>query len=254
MTDYGHGRILSIDLACRRYEDNGIVCLDPSNPRPEVLKPSDLGLRGKPKVIDFAAALTRFSNREGVAVTLIDGPQGWRHPGSQVEHMRLCERALNTPGKTGNVGSVKPANYLPYIRFSIDLFRTLHLDHGWPLLTADWIERPGRRWLVESFPSSTWQALGLKRLPGKARTTATQLKSWSRDLCTITGLELPDDLSHDELQATVVLPIGLAIADGNPEGVLLSGTDPVIGDDGEILEGWIANPRPRGERRKRHVG
>ena len=234
--------ILSVDLAHRHYPDNGIAYLESGTDDVQIIKADDLGVSGNPSPSDFATALTTFCERKGVSVLLLDGPQGWRYPHSQIEHMRLCERVLNTPGKTGNPGTVKPRTYLAYIQFSIDLFQNLRLSHGWELLTANWTERSEVRWLVESFPTSAWKTLGLSKLPAKAKTTPDQLTTWRRNLSMTTGLKLPEALTHDELQAAVVIPAGRAIADGDPERVILSGIDPLLTEEGIVLEGWIANP------------
>jgi hypothetical protein len=236
------GNVLSVDLAYKKYNDNGFAYLESSSNDVKILNPSDLKLSGVPSPSDMAAALTSFSHQRRVSVMLLDGPQGWRFPHSQIEHMRLCERVLNTPGKTGDVESVKPRTYLPYIKFSIDLFHHMRLDHDWELLTQDWADRQGGRWLVETFPSSAWKTLGLPKLPSKSKTKPEQLETWRIDLELVTGLILPTNLSHDDLQASVVLPIGRAIAERRSECVILSGTDPMVTEEGIVLEGWIANP------------
>jgi hypothetical protein len=237
------GSVLSIDLARRSYKDFGFAFLPGGKKQVQILHPTDLDLEGKPEVKELAASIANFSDQEGISVLLLDGPQGWRHPKSPIEHMRLCERVLNTPGKTGVVGTCKPGTYLPYIQFSIDLFHHLRVDHGWKLLTEDWYDRPTTRWVLESFPSSAWTTLGLKKLPSKGKTKPAQIRKWTRDLSLVTGLELPKKLTHDELQAAVVLPVGEAIARKRKNRVILSGYDPILTSDGIVLEGWIANPR-----------
>jgi hypothetical protein len=237
------GAVLSVDLARRSYKDLGFALLPSRKRQVKILSPSDLGLEGRPETGELALSLANFSDQEGVSVLLLDGPQGWRHPKSPIEHMRLCERVLNTPGKTGVLGTCKPRTYLAYIQFSIDLFRHLRVDHGWELLTQDWHDQPGTKWVVESFPSAAWTTLGLKKLPSKGKTKSSQIRTWSRDLSLVTGLELPKKLTHDELQAAVVLPVGQAIARNRKNRVILSGYDPILTSDGVVLEGWIANPR-----------
>lgn len=234
--------ILSVDLAYKQYADNGFVYLEIDSNDVQVMMPDDLQLHGVPSARDMATSLTSFSDQEGVSVLLLDGPQGWRFPHSQIEHMRLCERVLNTPGKTGNPGNVKPRTYLRYIQFSIDLFHHLRVNHGWELLTHDWIDRPGERWVVETFPSTAWKTLGLMKLPSKNKTTPEQLDSWRKDLALVTSLYLPPNLTHDELQASVVLPVGQAIVERNPDRLILSGIDPLMTEEDVVLEGWIVNP------------
>ncbi len=242
-TKWRTGGVLSVDIAHRRYNDNGIAYLKDGSDVVQLLKAEDLAVSDPPTPEGFANALNSFCHHEGAAVLLLDGPQGWREPKSQIEHMRLCERVLNTPGKTGVFGTAKPSTYLPYIKFSIDLFHHLRTWHDWKLLTSDWNERPWKRWLVESFPTSAWKTLGLKKLPAKSKCTSDQLNVWRDDLSHLTGLKFPDALTHDELQAAVVLPVGRAIVKGEDEQVILSGVDPYLTNKGVVLEGLIANPR-----------
>ena len=237
------GNIFSIDLASRKYSDNGFVFLAEGSCTPEFFKASDLGLSGKPNVADFSYAIHAFCHQREVSVLLLDGPQGWKSPKTSIQYMRLCERVLNTPAKTGTIGYVKPKTFLRYIVFSISLFHSLRVDYGWNLLIENWVNSPKTHWLVETFPSSAWLTLGLTKLPAKSKTKPRQLTQWKKDLSLITGYEFPSKLTHDELQAAVVLPVGRAIASENPEGVILSGMDPVILRSGDVLEGWIVNPR-----------
>jgi hypothetical protein len=238
-----HGNILSIDLASRNYSDNGIVFLPIGSIQPQWIKASDLGLIGKPLAHELAYGLNQFCEQQEVRVLLIDGPQGWKSPKTEFEHMRLCERILNTPTKTGPIGYIKPITSLRFVAFSINLFHILRLDYNWNLLTEDWSKYPEKRWVVEVFPSTAWQTLGLQSLPSKPKTTIHLLSKWRKDLSIVTNYKIPTKVTHDELQATVVLPAGQAIAEGNPEGVLLSGMDPIITRRGDVLEGWIVNPK-----------
>jgi hypothetical protein len=238
-----HGNILSIDLASRRYSDNGIAFLEYGSLQPQILKAKDLELSGKPLAGDFAYKVNQFCEREGVSVLLLDGPQGWKSPKIDIEHARLCERVLNTPGKTGPIGYVKPKTFLRYIAFSINLFHILRVDYDWSLFTEDWIKSKQKRWVVETFPSSAWLTLGLQSLPSKKKTTPRQITKWRKDLNFATGYKIPSKITHDELQATAVLPVGQAIVDRNPDGIIMVGMDPIITRKGDVLEGWIVNPK-----------
>ena len=122
------GNVLSVDLAHAAYTDNGMALLEEGQLNIQLIAPTSLDLEGKPVAAAFAHALDRYCRKHRVTVLMLDGPQGWRYPDSQIQHMRLCERVLNTPGKTGTVGQVKPQTYLGYIQFSIELFQILRVD------------------------------------------------------------------------------------------------------------------------------
>jgi hypothetical protein len=232
----------SIDLATRSYTDIGFAFLARGSDTPEFPKASRLGLIGKPLAQKMAFALDHFCRQNGVRVMLIDGPQGWKSPKTGAPYMRICERVLNTPARTGVIGEVRPLTSLRFIAFSINLFHILRLTYGWNLMTSNWHQYPGRYWVVESFPSAAWQLLGLDRLPARSKLTPRKLNQWRKNLGSVTGMKMPTKLTHDELQAAVVLPAGRAIAERDPSRVLLSGMNPVITRDGDVLEGWIVSP------------
>lgn len=235
------GNSLAIDLASKRYGDYGIAFLEAGSRSPELLSAADLSLENPPEAETLAHALNRFSRSQAVNRILLDGPQAWRHPSSPIEHMRLCERVLNTPAKTGTPGNVKPKTYLHYVQFSINLFQHLRIEHGWSLLTHDWASGRQRRWLVEVYPSAAWSLQGLKRLPGKGRARG-QLGKFRESLARATDLEIPSSATHDELQAMVVLPLASALELQQEELVLLAGVDPIVEDE-TVFEGLIACPR-----------
>jgi len=234
--------VFSVDLAARRYADIGFAFLAHDSDTPELLKASQLGLAGKPSAMEMTFALDRYCRQNGVRVLLIDGPQGWKSPKTGVPYMRICERVLNTPIRTGVIGEVRPLTSLRFIAFSINLFHILRLTYGWNLITSNWHQFPGRYWLVESFPSAAWRLFGLDRLPAKSNLTPRKLNQWKKDLCFVSGMKMPRKLTHDELQAAVVLPAGRAIAERDPNRVLLSGMNPLLTRDGDVLEGWIVSP------------
>lgn len=233
-------KTLAIDLASRRYRDFGFALLAEGEATPQFPTPEDLGLEDPPNAKTFASALAAFCQQENVDLLLLDGPQGWRHPQSSIEHMRLCERVLNTPAKTGEPGTAKPGTMLRYVQFSIDLFQHLRVDHRWRLLRESWRRHRGRL-AVEVYPSVGWSLLGLERLPGKSK-AGKELAAWRQGLARVTGLALPDDLSHDQLQAAVVLPLGHAFHKKREDLVVLAGVDPIIEGD-TVFEGLIASPR-----------
>lgn len=234
-------KILSIDLASKDYRDFGWALLEVGSQEPTFLTADHFGLQNPPHAQDCANAIHQFCEREDVRILLLDGPQGWRHPASPIAHMRLCERVLNTPGKTGAPGFVKPRTYLHYMKFSIDLFQQLR-HSGWCLLHEAHIKKPPELLVIESFPSYAWRTLGLVKLPAKGRIKATETEPFRTALAQVSGYGLPKGLTHDELQAAVVLPVGEALASRSLESLVLAGIDPII-EDGIVYEGWIPLPR-----------
>ncbi len=85
---------------------------------------------------------------------LLDGPQGWKSPQTGIPDIRICERVLNTPGKTGEIGEDKPITYLNFIYFSFNLIHIMRVDYGWHLLKKNWLKKSNRFWLVEVFLTS----------------------------------------------------------------------------------------------------
>ncbi len=235
--------ILSIDLATRDYRDIGFAHLETGSRQPKFLKPEELHLSGAPSVLDLAVALNAFCSEHNVTTLLIDAPHAWKDPKSGVQHMRIAERVLNTPGKTGTVGHVKPGTLLNFTIFSVALFQTMRKEYGWNLLTSRWTENKQNRYIVESFPTASWRTLGLDPLPGKSRARKADLKAWRDQLQQATGYSLPEKLSHDELQAAVMLPAGEAISSRDPDRVLLLGVQPSYNKAGDVIEGYIAVPR-----------
>lgn len=233
--------VLAVDLAHRHYDSMGFAFLGQGLNTVQFVQPADLGLADPPEPKPFAHGLEAFCRNNGVSVLLLDGPQGWKSERSGIEHMRLCERVLNTPGRSGLPGEAKPRTYLPFIQFSIALFDSLRRLHGWTLLLENWAEQRPQRWVVECFPTSSWKTLGLSRLPGKTRAISADLEKWRSDLQQATGLNIPSSPTHDQLQAAAVLPVGLAIAAQARSRVLLSGMNPIFTPEG-VREGWIANP------------
>src|SRR6185312_2288012 len=115
--------VVSVDLAYRDYRDFGMAVLDdgPSGATYElVLFANGSAQRPTPEhVADIAIDVCKSA---GASLILLDGPQGWKDPSNGLTHSRLCERILNTPAKTGLPGNVKPANYLRFVEFAVQVF------------------------------------------------------------------------------------------------------------------------------------
>ena len=192
-------------------------------------------LSGEPKPKALAAYLIGICKEHSASTLLLDGPQGWKDPENGLEHSRICERKLNTPAKTGLPGGSKPANYLPFIAFSIEVFDALsELDR--PRYKNE--ESLGQPVSVESFPLSAWRALGLPILPAKSKTPPSLLAQRATELMQRYGIVTSVPPSHDELQALVGGLAGPAIEQRNMAGLCISGVGPVL-REGTHREGFI---------------
>ena len=230
--------VLSIDLASRRYADNGIALMHGNSTRvdAQLIRPESLGLDDTPEVHTFANAIATLAERVGVRVILLDGPQGWRATHSTLVHLRSCEREARTPGKTGLPGVVKPSTWTRMAEFSVALFDALH-ERGWPRLTSRW---SGERVASESFPTHAWRMLGHQPLPGKSATTT--LAPWIEALAN-GGVAFPrGNVGHDEVQALVAGLAGIAMLQEGLAACDVRGQDPFI-EDGAWREGFIVSPR-----------
>jgi hypothetical protein len=231
-------KILSVDLATSSYTNLGIILLSKKRGGffAQAMSLKDFHLEGPPSPSKLATRLADTCHRLSARILLLDGPQAWKHPGNGLPHSRVCERLLNTPGKTGLPGSSKPANYLPFIVFSIEVFKDL-LAHGFEL----WSGRTAPLLAVESFPSSAWRQLGLRPLPAKKKARFEHLQEATNALRHMFPLDVPDGLSHDELQALVAALAGVPLARGYSGGYVATGITPSVVEE-TWREGFIVNP------------
>ena len=234
---------ISVDLAYKHYRDIGTVVLTRKSDR-IVVEPihlvSDSGLSGRPDATVLAEFLVKRAAEINATIILIDGPQAWKSAHNGLEHSRLCERELAAPGKTGLPGTTKPANYLGFIQFSIDLFDELEA-RGWPRLQAAKPQFPADHVAVESFPTAAWRSLKLTPLSGKQKASAEDVAGKLRELREQFPLNITSDLNHDEVQALVAGLAGLALTSGNPSGYEIAGAAPIY-EDCYWREGFIINP------------
>lgn len=234
--------ILSVDLATNRYRDIGVAVLiaDEGLVSVEFVEAVASGLSGRPRVEDLSHWLAELASSYVADVIFIDGPQGWKDPSNGHVHARSCERELATPGKTGLPGLVKPGSWTRMAEFSIELFYALG-DCGFQRLHNAEEFRPGRKLVIESFPTSAWRSLGLKKLPGKGRTSTAQLASCTAALLSLIRLIMTRQPSHDELQALIAGLAGLPLFGHTSIANKLFGSKP-LRLDGTWREGFIVNP------------
>jgi hypothetical protein len=191
----------------------------------------------------LAGLLNHLCTVRDIRVIMLDGPQAWKSGSNGLEHSRVSERQLNTAGKTGLPGLVKPVTYRPFAEFCLDVYDAL-CRRGWQRL--DTLAQPGtppQRVLVESYPHAAWKSLGLKPLPSKKRTKAgdfAEAYGALRSLIPITTNRPPN---HDQLQAIVGGLPGLALEERNALGSRIVGSPPRR-EDGHWREGFIVLPMP----------
>ena len=231
--------VISVDLAYKDYRDIGLVLLQSSESGIDVVPIGleSVGLKGTPETGKLADFLVSLAGELNASSILIDGPQAWKSPHNGLEHCRKCEHELHTPGKTGVPGETKPANYLEFTSFSIELFDRLAWSFPRLATTGDWPTHVA----IESFPTAAWRTLGLTPLPGKSKATDADVSSGIEELQNCFALEVRGSLNHDELQAAVAGIAGLALERHNLAGLAFAGVEP-IQIDGSWREGYILNP------------
>lgn len=254
--------ILSVDLACRRWSDLGIVVLRRSGGSPAgagpFAEPAGAGSSrvdceilpwagpdGSPhEPLDaeiLAGRLNHECGARGIRVLMLDGPQAWKSESNGLLHARISERLLNTAAKTGLPGQVKPATYRTFAEFCIDVYDAL-CRRGWRRLAS--CSEPGRendRVLVESYPYAAWRALGLQPLAAKRRAHISHLAAAYTALQSVAPFTVNRPPNHDQLQAIVGGLAGLALEARREDEARIVGTAPRR-EDGHWREGFIVVP------------
>ena len=198
-----------------------------------------VALSGPPHPEHLARWLIGVCQHYGARMLFLDGPQGWKDAANGLQHSRLCERALNTPAKTGLPGEVKPRSYAPFVAFSISVFDALAAK-GWERYTGDEQRGPGIAY--ESFPLGAWRSLRLPPMPAKRGCGMSVVAERARDLSEAHSLRLPRMPSHDELQALVAGLAGLALERGDLSRLERVGVPPFEWE-GVYREGFIVSPK-----------
>jgi hypothetical protein len=233
--------VISVDLAYSDYRDFGMAVLDdgPSGARYELLTFADDRAQ-TPTPEHVADIVIDVCKRADASLILLDGPQGWKDPSNGLAHSRLCERILNTPAKTGLPGDVKPASYLRFVEFAVQVFDAFHA-RGWQRFDpAAW--RPDHSAVIESFPLAAWRSLRLPCLPAKSKARDSDIR---RHLECLVGAGLiagdGPTPTHDQLQALVAGLGGLGISVSAAHRYQAVGAAPFV-LDGTWREGYIVNP------------
>jgi len=260
--------VLSVDLAYRRWSNLGVVVLERKlDLSAEQALPALRGGRVAPlrstiecEILPFGAPglgpehddgpinaeilagrLSHLSNVRGIRVIMLDGPQAWKSKSNGLEHARVSERQLNTAGKTGLPGIVRPVTYRPFTEFCMDVYDAL-CRRGWRrLATRDRSGSPQERVLVESYPFAAWKSLGLKPLCSKRRARVSDLAEAYAALRELVPFTTNRPPNHDQLQAIVGGLAGLDIEEHNTAALRIVGKPPRR-EDGHWREGFIVLP------------
>lgn len=262
--------VLSVDLACRRWSDLGIVVLDRGQPAvlPSAGLAQPLGARADASPISdsdapqaicceivswaqldtepltpeaLAGRLNHLCGLRDIRVIMLDGPQAWKSSHNGLAYTRLSERQLNTVAKTGLPGLVKPATYRTFAEFCIDVYDAL-ARRGWRrLATREQPSQSFERILAESYPFAAWRALGIKPLPSKRRAHLSDLAEAYAALQSVAPFTVNRPPNHDQLQAIVGGLAGLALEARAPEDARIVGAPPRR-EDGHWREGFIVLP------------
>jgi len=251
--------VLSVDLACRRWTDLGIVILNrvpaqiaPGHrgmplPQPiecKILPSSSDGIEEGPVDPEILAGrLNHLCTVNNIRILMLDGPQAWKSEENGLEYARLSERALNTVSKTGLPGLVKPSTYRTFSEFCIDVYDAL-ARRGWRRLEArtQAIE-PNQRILVESYPHAAWKSLGIMPLPSKRRAHVSDLARAYAELRRVVPFATNRPPNHDQLQAIIGGLPGLALEERNNAALKIVGAPPRR-EQGHWREGFIVLPVP----------
>jgi hypothetical protein len=232
--------IVSVDLAHSDYRNIGIVVMSRRSNRISCQFETPANY-GAPDPGFLGAFLDNLCAKYGARYLLMDGPQGWKDPSNGHLHARVCERELNTPAKTGLPGIIKPANYAPFVVFSVAVYDAL-ARCGWRRWPGVHYGAGEGRFLVESFPLSAWRSLDLPILPAKSKAMREDIQERATTLARKLSLDLGREPGHDELQALVAGLAGIAIEAGNYVGIAVAGRSPFL-LGGTWREGFIVNPK-----------
>ena len=258
--------VLSVDLACRRWSDLGVVVLSrAASPSPTTsviceiiaLAPPGLDAAHGETPIDLtpidpeilAGRLNHLCAVRNIRILMLDGPQAWKSAENGLEHARVGERQLNTAAKTGLPGMVKPATHRSFAEFCMDVYDAL-CRRGWSRLrTRPHPDAPElaaashERVLVESYPHAAWKSLQLKPLPAKRRARLSDLAEAYGALRAVVPFTTNRPPNHDQLQAIVGGLPGLALEEHNHAAMRIVGNPPHR-EQGHWREGFIVVPLP----------
>jgi hypothetical protein len=99
----------------------------------------------------LAGRINHLCNLRGIRVVMLDGPQAWKSQSNGLAHSRVSERQLNTAGKTGLPGMVKPVTWMSTTRCAGAG------GSGWRQKSSLGLRRTGCWWrAIRTRPGNRW--------------------------------------------------------------------------------------------------
>lgn len=252
-------RVLGVDLAVRRWRDNGTALLEFDR---DGWRSCDVGVLGwpdrTPDAVRAAQVIDDFVTADDVHAVCLDGGFAWRDPDRDGPGVgRLAEKALHAQSKTGAFGICYPRTQARWVHHCIDLVTELLATGRYALVDdhdgAAAATAAGRVLLVESFPTATWRASAETPLPSKAKAPDPVVRLHAQRAEVRFGLPaeclVPAD--HDGLQAVIAALAGVGLLGGpavaHDHGLPVGHHpgDPAQGVPPHRVEGkvWTASPR-----------
>jgi hypothetical protein len=249
-------KVLGVDLASGSWSSNGTAQLTVDEAAGRVVAVIAPAIRWPREELTphaLAQAVDDYMREAGASAVALDGPQGWRDPGTPAGTPgvgRRCEYLCRTQGKTGIYPRTYPGGQRPWIEFCIEVFADLLGRASVVLANTPQVIAPAHGYLVlECFPTSAWRSSGLTPLPGKAARPA--LAPHLGQLARTYGLppQTRYSTSHDDLQAIVAALCALPLVGGPATAEPVGEPATVVADaSGRMrrVEGLIWNVRPLG--------
>lgn len=248
-------RVLGIDLAVKRWRDNGSAILTFTAGNAAQWQSIECGCiqwpaGDAPSVESMADVIERTVREQRISAVSLDGPQGWREPNAAARRGvgRVCEYLARCQGKTGEFGRTYPQTQFRWIDFCIKVFEELRRRGAARIVNSvQDIEREvplsGIYFLLECFPTSTWRESNLVPLPGKRRVGNNTVLLNQYWMSLQQRYQLPPlaggPPGHDDLQAIVAALPAAGLLSGPCQAISKGTAGREVPQNGDIPAHWV---------------